>query len=276
MPHIQGYVYESYHCEYCGSNLWWPGSTCPECKGEGKADFTPPPVKDGPPIQPQPWQIDSRDWNKQDKEARAQRAEERGTAFRAKRERYDHYRRLCIPYKLLVIKAPVEYADRAIRVLSASYDLVIRQVSETPQGEMATAIVSCENVYQPNWNQLFDTGWRPAKPPVFDSDPQESEASELSRDLLSEPVKQPLQEPSMDNQNQAEWDAYTKAECLNVVHSEPEVQGASTTANTEAVKAVTGMKDEETSKSKEIRHQKWDKANLTDKNFWKQLKKDAD
>lgn len=256
MPHIQGYVYESYHCEYCGSNLWWPGSICPDCKGEGKADFTPPPVKDGPPVQPQPWQMMSRNWSKQDKEARAQRVKERGVAFRAKRELYDHYRRLCIPYKLLAIKAPVEHVDRAIRVLSASYDLVIRRVSETPQGEMATAIVSCENVYRPNWNQLFDTGWRPAKPLVSDSDSQGAEAGESSKYLPSEPVQQPHREPSMDSQNQAEWDAYTKAGYLNVVQPELKMQDASIASNTEAIKAAAATENRETSKSKETKYQK--------------------
>lgn len=179
MPHIQGYIYESYTCEDCGSNLWWPGSACPECNGEvNVASFQTLPERVGPPVKPQAWQIESLNWDKQDREERTRRQWVRDTAARERRALYAHYRLQCIPYKLLALIAPAEYVDKALRVaLSSKYELIIREVLETPQGEMAAAIISCEKVYRPNWYRMFDSGWRPAKPLSKDSSFQDAEPS---------------------------------------------------------------------------------------------------
>lgn len=274
MPHIQGYVYESYTCPDCGSSLWWPGSICPECKGEGKADFQTPPSRDGPPIKPQPWQIESLGWNKRDKEERAQSQWVRDAAVREREALYTQYWLQCIPYKLLVLTALVEDVDKALRIaLGSRYKLVIRETSESRQGEMTTAIISYEEVYRPNLDRMFDAGWRPAKPLVEDSGLQDGKSDEPKQDYsLSEP-EQLYQESPLDSHDLTDWETYTEAEQLKAVQSEPETQRTPSIADIDSGVTQTAAKTEKVNESKAYGSAKWNKVDSTDKSFWKKLRK---
>lgn len=277
----QGYVYESYHCPDCNGNLWWPGSVCPECKGKGKADFQTPLNRDGPPIKPQPWQIQSRSWNKQDREERAQGQWARDAAARQLEALYTQYRLQCIPYKLLALTAPVEYIDKELRIaLGSRYKLVTRETLELPQGEIATAIISSEEVYRPNWDRMFDFGWRPAKPLVEDSDLKDEESNRSEQNYLPSEPEQPQQELSLDHQDLAEWRAYAEAEELKADQLGLAAQGISSTTQTDpyVVQDATKSKAENITESETPKNpeSKWSKVENADKSFWKKLRKNIE
>ena len=270
MPHVQGYVYESYHCPDCGGNQWWPGLTCPECKGKGRADLEAQPLRNGPPIEPQPWQLQSLKW-KQQEQAEQSAMQREHTALAAKIGRsFDHYRLRCEQHRLLALTASAEYVDRAVRALSPDYELKMHKAFQTLQGRMATAIIDCENVYRPDWARFYKAGWKPAKPLAVEHGPgpvrRRNESRRAGPSSESDQGRWPTAEEL------SEWEAYIKAEGLTAVYFAPDGRRGGPTADDAPVEVEAKIRPGGQVTPK----QKWERAESVDKDFWKRLRRDID
>lgn len=266
----QGYGYESYTCPDCGSSLYWPGLPCSECRGEGKPDVRPA-QQENLPIQPQPWQEQSRAWKKEDEKNHLYAEAERLRESQAKKaeakkqeKQYERYRKQYHTYKKLAITVSTGQVELVIRAaVNAGFRVVQRESIKTSEERLYKVIVSDGGEVKQIGTELFDLGWRPVRTrsSVYDT-------------VNCAPLQ--AQEPVLDSEDVLIWNTYLQNEQLDDAPFQnlpKNVEPVSNTASNE-LREKSSLAEEKVNRKAEA--EKWKTVRLEDKKTWKDLLKDID
>ncbi len=159
MPIEQGYGTELFTCPDCGSSLYFPGSECADCHGLGKPDARVP-SKEGPPIPPQPWQLDRIRWQ-QEEEQRKREVELRQQAVRRKMLEFDEYRAAYRTTRTLIIVGEANVVEAASQIAqSLNFEAACYEQDVENQSAIWSALIETEKVVFIA-DSMFEAGWRP-------------------------------------------------------------------------------------------------------------------